>query len=155
MFQKIQEEPKLDFTRNKLLQKIFNQYAATFALTLDTEDFIDNKHLKKFRKYVWKDMRKQLCVIPSLSRKIKVWKEMQTLAVKEKAESERSERIKSVSDLCSALDGQGCIIKLTGQARAYKDPCLLDCRLKLGFAIKLAGVCFALANTPAGYAVQG
>ncbi len=73
MFQKIQEEPKLDFTRNKLLQKVFSQYSATFALTLDTEDFIDNKHLKRFRKYVWKDMRRQLNKIPSLYRRKQLW----------------------------------------------------------------------------------
>lgn len=163
--EKIKEKPKIDFTRNKLLQKIFKNYENTFMLTLDTEDFIEKKHLKKFRSYVWKDMRKSLRKVSAIARKQKRYlmllvreklnRELQEMAVKESAESEQSERIKSVSGLCSALDGQDCILKLTGQARACNDPCLLDCRLKLCSLDKLAGVCFAFANTPAVYKVRG
>lgn len=74
---------------------------------------------------------------------------LQLQAVKDKAESEQSERIKSESGLCSALDRQDSKQDLKCQARAYINPCLLDCRFVLCSPTKLAGVCYALANTPA------
>lgn len=83
----IKEKPKIDFTRNKLLQKIFNNYAQTFMLTLDTIDFIEKKHLNKFRAYVWKDMRKNLKKVPAIARKQKSYIKLQL-----KLELERKER---------------------------------------------------------------
>ncbi len=74
---KMKEKPKIDFTRNKLLQKIFKNYENTFMLTLDTEDFIEKKHLKKFRSYVWKDMRKSLRKVSAIARKQKQFVKMQ------------------------------------------------------------------------------
>ena len=146
---KAKEKPKIDFSRNKMLRKIFQNYASTFSLTLDTEDFMNRKYIDKFNKYVWKDMRRNLRKIPTLSRDMKKWLKLQMQAVKDKAESEQSERIKSDSGLCSALDRQDCKQDLQGQARAYINPCLLDCRFKLCLSTKVAGVCYALANTPA------
>ena len=146
---KMKEKPKIDFSRNKMLRKIFQNYASTFSLTLDTEDFMNRKYIDKFNKYVWKDMRKNLRKIPILSRNMKKWMKLQLQAVKDKAESEQSERIKSESGLCSALDRQNSKEDLKCQARAYINPCLLDCRFILCSPTKLAGVCCALANTPA------
>ena len=146
---KMKEKPEIDFSRNKMLRKIFQNYATTFSLTLDTEDFMNRKYIDKFNKYVWKDMRRNLRKIPTLSNKVKRWIKLQLQAVKEKAESEQSERIKSGSGLCSALDRQDGKQYLQGQARAYINPCLLGCRFKLCSSTKVAGVCYALANTPA------
>ena len=78
MFEKkIKEKPKIDFSRNKMLQKIFSNYSATFALTLDTEDFIDKKLIKKFRKYVWRDMKRNISKLPLLCRKQRLWESLQ------------------------------------------------------------------------------
>ena len=74
---KIKEKPKIDFSRNKMLQKIFSNYSATFALTLDTEDFIDKKLIKKFRRYVWKDMKRNISRLPLLCRKQRLWESLQ------------------------------------------------------------------------------
>ena len=62
-------KPKLDFTRNKLLKRIFKEYDITYALTLDTCDYIDAKSLSLFRKYVRKDMKRSLKRMPGVSRK--------------------------------------------------------------------------------------
>lgn len=78
MFEKkVKEKPKIDFSRNKMLQKIFSNYSATFALTLDTEDFIDKKLIKKFRKYVWRDMKRNISKLSLLCRKQRLWESLQ------------------------------------------------------------------------------
>lgn len=63
-------KPKIDFTRNRLLRKVFNEYDVTFSLTLDTADYIDKKYLSRYKKYVWKDMKRSLKKVPSVSRRL-------------------------------------------------------------------------------------
>ena len=96
----IKDKPKVDFTRNKLLQKIFNNYAQTFALTLDTIDFIEKKHLNKFRSYVWKDMRKNLRKVPSIARKQKQFVKMQLKLQLKQIEDDKCNNQGMIKKIC-------------------------------------------------------
>lgn len=96
----IKDKPKIDFTRNKLLQKIFNNYAQTFALTLDTIDFIEKKHLNKFRSYVWKDMRKNLRKVPSIARKQKQFVKMQLKLQLKQIEDDKRNNQGKIKKIC-------------------------------------------------------
>lgn len=68
---KIDQKPGLDFTANRLLRKVFAEYDVTYSLTLDTCDYIENRDLKLFRKFVRKQMKKSLKKVPSTSKKIR------------------------------------------------------------------------------------
>lgn len=96
----IKDKPKIDFTRNKLLQKIFNNYAQTFVLTLDTIDFIEKKHLNKFRSYVWKDMRKNLRKVPSIARKQKQFVKMQLKLQLKQIEDDKRNNQGMIKKIC-------------------------------------------------------
>lgn len=96
----IKDKPKVDFTRNKLLQKIFNNYAQTFVLTLDTIDFIEKKHLNKFRSYVWKDMRKNLRKVPSIARKQKQFVKMQLKLQLKQIEDDKCNNQGMIKKIC-------------------------------------------------------
>lgn len=124
----------INFNKNKLINKTLDKYYETFSHTLDTADYVPEKFNSKIHKYIYKNMKKAFRQIDKedrlyqkdLKRKLKQQEEtnnkdcpksklalffnklfsrkQRSEIVKEIAESEQSERIKSDSDLCSALD---------------------------------------------------
>ncbi len=124
----------INFNKNKLINKTLDKYYETFSHTLDTADYVPEKFNSKIHKYIYKNMKKAFRQIDKedrlyqkdLKRKLKQQEEtnnkdcpksklalffnklfsrkQRSEIVKETAESEQSERIKSDSDLCSALD---------------------------------------------------
>ncbi len=75
--QELTEKPKMEFEQNKLLQKVFNQYDKTFALTLDKADYWEEQYLQKFRAKAWRFMCKSLRKISPEYRKIIKWNKQQ------------------------------------------------------------------------------
>ena len=49
----------MDFKKNELINEVLTKNFETFALTLDTCDFVPEKFLKKTHKYLFKNMKKQ------------------------------------------------------------------------------------------------
>jgi hypothetical protein len=49
----------MEFNKNDLIDKTLIRYYQTFALTLDTRDFVPEKYNKKIYKYIFKNMKKK------------------------------------------------------------------------------------------------
>lgn len=49
----------MDFKKNELINKTLDEFSATWSHTLDTEDFIDKKFLKKIDKYIYANLKKK------------------------------------------------------------------------------------------------
>ena len=50
----------LDFYRNDLFQKVLSEYYKTFALTLDTLDFVPPNVDYQIKNFIYKDMKKKI-----------------------------------------------------------------------------------------------
>lgn len=122
----------MNFNKNKLINKTLKQYYKTFACTLDTADYVPDKFNDKISKYIYKNMKAKFKEIEifnllylqecgfklGLIDKLKILcsglkplylaekNKKRSEVVKDKAESEQSERIKSERDLCSAIDNE-------------------------------------------------
>ena len=46
----------MDFNKNKLINKVLDNFLKTWRYTLDTADFIDPACLKKIDKYIYKNL---------------------------------------------------------------------------------------------------
>ena len=52
-------QKKLNFNKNKLINEVLGEYYNTFAVTLDTGDYVEEKFNKKIHKYIFKNLKKQ------------------------------------------------------------------------------------------------
>ena len=52
-----------NYHKNELINECLNKYYETFALTLDTADYVPAKFNAKILKYIFKSMKKQFKVI--------------------------------------------------------------------------------------------
>ena len=48
----------INFNKNKLINSVLTNFYNTFALTLDTSDFVPEKYNEKISKYIFKNMKK-------------------------------------------------------------------------------------------------
>ena len=48
----------INFNKNKLINSVLTNFYNTFALTLDTSDFVPEKDNEKISKYIFKNMKK-------------------------------------------------------------------------------------------------
>lgn len=46
----------MNFNKNKLINKVLDNYIKTWQYTLDSADFIDPSYLKKIDKYIYKNL---------------------------------------------------------------------------------------------------
>ena len=49
----------INYNKNKLINTCLVKYYETFALTLDTADFVPEKYNKKILAYIFKNMKRQ------------------------------------------------------------------------------------------------
>ena len=49
----------INYNKNKLINKCLVTYYQTFALTLDTADYVPEKYNKKILRYIFKNMKRQ------------------------------------------------------------------------------------------------
>ena len=49
----------INYNKNKLINTCLGKYYETFALTLDTADFVPEKYNKKILAYIFKNMKRQ------------------------------------------------------------------------------------------------
>lgn len=59
----------INYNKNKLINKTLEVFYNTFALTLDTEDFVPERFNKKICKYIFKNMKKAFRKIDKEDRK--------------------------------------------------------------------------------------
>lgn len=59
----------INYNKNKLINKTLDVFYNTFALTLDTEDFVPERFNKKICKYIFKNMKKAFRKIDKEDRK--------------------------------------------------------------------------------------
>ena len=59
----------INYNKNKLINKTLTVFYNTFALTLDTEDFVPERFNKKICKYIFKNMKKAFRKIDKEDRK--------------------------------------------------------------------------------------
>ena len=49
----------MEFIKNDLIDEVLRKYFATFAITLDTAEFVPAKYGKKIHKFIFKNMRQK------------------------------------------------------------------------------------------------
>ena len=49
----------INYNKNKLINTCLGKYYETFALTLDTADFVPEKYNKKILAYIFKNLKRQ------------------------------------------------------------------------------------------------
>lgn len=59
----------IDYNKNKLINTCLGKYYETFALTLDTADFVPEKYNKKILAYIFKNLKRQFRKIDREDRK--------------------------------------------------------------------------------------
>ena len=61
----------MEFIKNELIDEVLKRYFATFAITLDTAEFVPAKYGKKIHKFIFKNMRQKFRAINRAYRKQK------------------------------------------------------------------------------------
>ena len=59
----------INYNKNKLINTCLGKYYETFALTLDTADFVPEKYNKKILAYIFKNLKRQFRKIDRKDRK--------------------------------------------------------------------------------------
>lgn len=59
----------INYNKNKLINKCLEKYYETFALTLDTADYVPEKFNKKILAYIFKNMKRQFKKVDREDRK--------------------------------------------------------------------------------------
>ena len=59
----------INYNKNKLVNTCLGKYYETFALTLDTADFVPEKYNKKILAYIFKNLKRQFRKIDREDRK--------------------------------------------------------------------------------------
>lgn len=59
----------INYNKNKLINTCLGKYYETFALTLDTADFVPEKYNKKILAYIFKNLKRQFRKIDREDRK--------------------------------------------------------------------------------------
>ena len=59
----------INYNKNKLINTCLVKYYETFALTLDTADFVPEKYNKKILAYIFKNMKRQFRKVDRLYQK--------------------------------------------------------------------------------------
>ena len=49
----------MEFIKNELIDEVLKRYFATFAITLDTAEFVPAKYGKKIHKFIFKNMKQK------------------------------------------------------------------------------------------------
>jgi len=49
----------MEFIKNELIDEVLKRYFATFAITLDTAEFVPAKYGKKIHKFIFKNMKRK------------------------------------------------------------------------------------------------
>jgi hypothetical protein len=49
----------INFNKNKLINKVLENYYQTFSMTLDTADYVPEKYNDKIIKYIFKNIKKR------------------------------------------------------------------------------------------------
>lgn len=78
----------INYNKNKLINTCLVKYYETFALTLDTADFVPEKYNKKILAYIFKNMKRQFRKVDKADR----------LYQKELARKERERAKQSVAN---------------------------------------------------------
>ena len=50
----MEKDKKMEFIKNKLINKVFINSLETWGLLLDTDDIVPEKYLEKMQKYIFK-----------------------------------------------------------------------------------------------------
>lgn len=83
----------MEFKKNELINSVLVNYYETFALTLNSEDFVSPKYNKKIEKYIFKNMKKKFrtcdkeyrkCLKAEKRKKRKKSREKRKVVLKEK-----------------------------------------------------------------------
>ena len=75
----------INYNKNKLINTCLVKYYETFALTLDTADFVPEKYNKKILAYIFKNMKRQFRKVDKADRLYQ-----KELARKERERAKRS-----------------------------------------------------------------
>ena len=77
----------INFNKNKLINKVLENYYQTFSMTLDTADYVPEKYNDKIIKYIFKNMKKAF-------RKI----DWEDFIYQRKLKKEQQEKAKKIAD---------------------------------------------------------
>ena len=61
----------MEFIKNDLIDEVLKRYFQTFAITLDTAEFVPAKYGKKIHKFIFKNMRQKFREIKRVYKKQK------------------------------------------------------------------------------------
>ena len=61
----------MEFIKNELIDEVLKRYFATFAITLDTAEFVPDKYGRKIHKFIFKNMKQKFREINRAYRKQK------------------------------------------------------------------------------------
>ncbi len=86
----------MDYYKNKLMKKFFNEYYETFSCTLDTADYVPEKYNDKIYKIIFVSMKKQF---RELEKEVKVHNKQIKLKLKLKSREEKAVKEKPKSKL--------------------------------------------------------
>lgn len=86
----------INFNKNKLINKVLENYYQTFSMTLDTADYVPEKYNDKIIKYIFKNMKK-------VFRKID-WEDFK---YQRKLKKEQREKAKEIADSNKKVKSKG------------------------------------------------
>ncbi len=86
----------INFNKNKLINKVLENYYQTFSMTLDTADYVPEKYNDKIIKYIFKNMKKAF-------RKID-WEDFK---YQRKLKKEQREKAKEIADSNKKVKSKG------------------------------------------------
>ena len=91
----------INYNKNKLINTCLGKYYETFALTLDTADFVPEKYNKKILAYIFKNMKRQFRRVDREDRRYQRElrrKEKEKLKAKQSAADEHADEKQSSSE---------------------------------------------------------
>lgn len=56
----MEKDKKMEFIKNKLINKVFINSLETWGLLLDTDDIVPEKYLEKMQKYIFKEFKRKM-----------------------------------------------------------------------------------------------
>lgn len=82
----------MEFKKNELINSVLLNYYETFALTLNSEDFVSPKYNKKIEKYIFKNMKKKFS---SCNKEYREWlrKKKRKLRIKNKLKRKEKNKL--------------------------------------------------------------
>lgn len=88
----MEKDKKMEFIKNKLINKVFINSLETWGLLLDTDDIVPEKYLEKMQKYIFKEFKRKMKQVNRVySARLKALNEKQNLVKSEQQQVKAAE----------------------------------------------------------------